>query len=201
MVCWLFTRWDCYKELGCPEITSEDEYLDVLKQMVDAHPETEDGKKVYALSGWTDWGLWPYKISYPFSFGYENLDNNQLFSHVTGELEDMFTKEDGIFWKSLSFFNKAYRMGIMDPEAFTMKTPSTIPRFPTGRSLLQRITGIRRMSPSAGKMQACMCFREHSLILQGSIRWKAGSAIPLPMQSASAPTVNIRKRLWSFWNT
>ena len=116
-----FTRWDCYKELGCPEITSEDEYLDVLKQMVDAHPETEDGKKVYALSGWTDWGLWPYKISYPFSFGYENLDNNQLLSHVTGELEDMFTKEDGIFWKSLSFFNKAYRMGIMDPEAFTMK--------------------------------------------------------------------------------
>ncbi|WP_278768392.1 extracellular solute-binding protein [Eisenbergiella tayi] len=116
-----FTRWDCYKELGCPEITSEDEYLDVLKQMVDAHPETEDGKKVYALSGWTDWGLWPYKISYPFSFGYENLDNNQLFSHVTGELEDMFIKEDGIFWKSLSFFNKAYRMGIMDPEAFTMK--------------------------------------------------------------------------------
>ena len=116
-----FTRWDCYKELGCPEITSEDEYLDVLKQMVDAHPETEDGKKVYALSGWTDWGLWPYKISYPFSFGYENLDNNQLFSHVTGELEDLFTKEDGIFWKSLSFFNKAYRMGIMDPEAFTMK--------------------------------------------------------------------------------
>ena len=117
----IFTRWVCYKELGCPEITSEDEYLDVLKQMVDAHPETEDGKKVYALSGWTDWGLWPYKISYPFSFGYENLDNNQLFSHVTGELEDMFTKEDGIFWKSLSFFNKAYRMGIMDPEAFTMK--------------------------------------------------------------------------------
>ncbi len=101
-----FTRWDCYKELGCPEITSEDEYLDVLKQMVDAHPETEDGKKVYALSGWTDWGLWPYKISYPFSFGYENLDNNQLFSHVTGDLEDMFTKEDGIFWKSLSFLIK-----------------------------------------------------------------------------------------------
>lgn len=116
-----FTRWDYYKELGCPEIASEDDYLNVLKQMVDAHPETEDGKKVYALSGWTDWGLWPYKISYPFSFGYENLDNNQLFSHVTGELEDMFTKEDGIFWKSLAFFNKAYRMGIMDPEAFTMK--------------------------------------------------------------------------------
>ena len=49
-----FTRWDYYKELGYPEINTEDEYLDVLKQMVEAHPTTADGKKVYALSGWID---------------------------------------------------------------------------------------------------------------------------------------------------
>lgn len=116
-----FTRWDYYKELGYPEIHNEDEYLDVLKQMMDAHPETADGKKVYALSGWIDWGLWPYTISYPFSHGFGNQPNNQLYNKETDELEDMFTKEDGIFWKTLAFFNKAYRMGIMDPEAFTMK--------------------------------------------------------------------------------
>lgn len=116
-----FTRWDYYKELGYPKINSEDEYLELLKQMMELHPTTENGNKIYGLSGWSDWGLWPYKISYPFSFGYENLDNNQLFSHVTNDLEDMFTKEDGIFWDSLTFFNKAYRMGILDPEAFTMK--------------------------------------------------------------------------------
>lgn len=116
-----FTRWDYYKELGCPEIHNEDEYLELLKQMVDAHPETADGKKVYGLSGWIDWGLWPYTISYPFSHGYGNQPNNQLWNKETGELEDMFTLEDGIFWKTLAFFNKAYRMGIMDPEAFTMK--------------------------------------------------------------------------------
>lgn len=116
-----FTRWDYYKELGYPEMTSEDDYLAVLKQMVENHPETADGKKVYALSGWTDWGLWPYMISYPFSFGYVNRPDNQLYNRTTGELEDMFVEEDGIFWDALSFFNKAYRMGIMDPEAFTMK--------------------------------------------------------------------------------
>lgn len=116
-----YTRWDYYKELGYPEVTNEDEYLDLLKQMQDAHPTTSDGKKVYALSAWTDWGLWPYTIAYPFSHGYNNIDNNQLSNEVTNEIEDMFTKEDGIFWKGLAFFNKAYRMGIMDPEAFTMK--------------------------------------------------------------------------------
>lgn len=89
--------------------------------MQDAHPTTSDGKKVYALSAWTDWGLWPYTIAYPFSHGYNNIDNNQLSNEVTNEIEDMFIKEDGIFWQGLAFFNKAYRMGIMDPEAFTMK--------------------------------------------------------------------------------
>lgn len=127
-----FTRWDYYKELGYPEITSEDDYLNVLKQMVDNHPMTEDGRKVYALSGWTDWGLWPYTISYPFSYGYTNKDNNQLYNQVTDELEDMFVKEDGIFWQTLAFFNKAYRMGIMDPEAFTMKNEQYVDKVVNG---------------------------------------------------------------------
>ena len=35
-----FTRWDYYKELGYPDVSTEDKYLDVLKQMVDAHPTT-----------------------------------------------------------------------------------------------------------------------------------------------------------------
>ena len=50
-------RWDYYKELGCPETNNIDEYLQVLKDMQDAHPTTEDGKKVYAVSMVADWGL------------------------------------------------------------------------------------------------------------------------------------------------
>ncbi len=131
-----FTRWDYYKELGYPEINTEDEYLDVLRQMMEAHPTTADGKKVYALSGWIDWGLWPYKISYPFCFGYSNLDNNQLYDQVNGKLEDQFLDEDGVFWKALAFFNKAYRMGIMDPEAFTMKAEQYSAKLANGEVLV-----------------------------------------------------------------
>ncbi len=131
-----YTRWDYYKELGYPDVSTEDKYLDVLKQMVDAHPTTEDGKKVYALSGWTDWDIFPYKISYPFDMGYTNQDNNQLLNDATGEIEDMFTVEDGPLWKSLAFYNKAYRMGIMDPEAFTMKNDQYNAKIKNGEVLV-----------------------------------------------------------------
>lgn len=131
-----FTRWDYYKELGYPDVSTEDKYLDVLKQMVDAHPTTADGKKVYALSGWSDWGIWPYMISYPFDMGYTNSGNNQFINNETGEFEDMFTVEDGPLWKALSFYNKAYRMGIMDPEAFTMKNSQYDDKIKNGEVLV-----------------------------------------------------------------
>lgn len=124
--------------------------------MVDAHPTTADGKKVYALSGWSDWGIWPYMISYPFDMGYTNSGNNQFINNETGEFEDMFTVEDGPLWKALSFYNKAYRMGIMDPEAFTMKTVSMMTKLKTERFWYVIITGHSRIKISAVKMQQCI---------------------------------------------
>ncbi|WP_291598019.1 hypothetical protein [Blautia sp. LMAG:75] len=32
--------------------------------MQDAEPETENGNKTYAISGWSDWGLWMWTIPY-----------------------------------------------------------------------------------------------------------------------------------------
>ena len=40
-------RWDYYKELGYPPIHSEDDYLNVLKQMYANHPFTEEGYPTY----------------------------------------------------------------------------------------------------------------------------------------------------------
>jgi ABC-type glycerol-3-phosphate transport system substrate-binding protein len=50
-------RWDVYAKVGYPEIKSNDDFLSVLKKMQDAYPKTPDGKKVYGISGWTDWGI------------------------------------------------------------------------------------------------------------------------------------------------
>ncbi|MGO4272504.1 hypothetical protein AB4Z22_22140, partial [Paenibacillus sp. TAF58] len=129
------TRWDLYKEAGYPEMKNEDDFLKVMKQIQDKNPTTKDGKKVYSLSAWTDWGTWPYIITYPFVNGYNNLANGQELNLQTGEVEDQYTKEDGIFWKGIKFYNKAYRMGLFDPEGFTQKSAQYLEKINTGQLL------------------------------------------------------------------
>ncbi|MFC5401667.1 hypothetical protein [Cohnella soli] len=130
-----FTRWDLYKEIGAPEMSTEDDYLNVLKQIQDKHPKTAKGKKVYAFSAWTDWGAWPYQISYPFMHGYTNVAD-QLMNRETGELEDMYTDPNGVFWKGIQFFNKAFRMGLFDPEGFLQKNDQYTAKAENGQLLV-----------------------------------------------------------------
>lgn len=111
-------RWDYYKELGCPEITNEDEFLDMLKQMQEAHPTTEDGKPVYGLTGFSDWGLWSYTVPYIFNHGWMN--GNYYFWSPDGEIQS-YLDEDGMFKKAMKFFYKANKMGLCDPEMFSQK--------------------------------------------------------------------------------
>ncbi|MEK4239955.1 extracellular solute-binding protein [Paenibacillus sp. FSL H7-0714] len=114
-------RWDYYKELGYPEITNDDQLLDILKQMQQKYPKTADGKPVYGISGWTDWGLWPYYVSYAFSHGYMDGVADAYLIDAKGNLQSNFTAEGGIFKDAMQFMNKAYNMGLVDPEMFTQK--------------------------------------------------------------------------------
>lgn len=111
-------RWDYYKELGYPEIHNEDEFLEMLKQMQEAHPTTEDGKPVYGISGFSDWGLWSYTVPYIFSHGWMNGD--YYFIDPEGQIQS-YLEEDGLFKKSMQFLYKANKMGLCDPEMFSQK--------------------------------------------------------------------------------
>lgn len=61
----IMTRWDLYEAVGYPEIKTTDDYLDVLLQMQDYARENDlcEGKQIYAISGWSDWGLWPWWLA------------------------------------------------------------------------------------------------------------------------------------------
>lgn len=118
-------RWDYYKELGYPEISSPDDYLNVLAQMQKLHPTTADGKKVYGISGWNDWGLWPYFVPYVFSQGYLNGGNWTLIDE-TGKESPMFVQEGGVFKDAMKFMYKANQLNLLDPEMFTQKNDSFI---------------------------------------------------------------------------
>ncbi|WP_462414995.1 type 2 periplasmic-binding domain-containing protein, partial [Eisenbergiella tayi] len=117
----LMTRWDVYAAIGYPEIQTTDDYLDVLKQMQDYARENDlaEGKEIYAISGWNDWGLWPWWLANVREMGWQDLSNGAIINKATEEVDLNYHTD--AFWESLKFYNKAYNLGILDPEAFTMK--------------------------------------------------------------------------------
>lgn len=129
-----FLRWDIYGKVGYPEINNYDDLLNVLKQMQDAYPQTEDGKKVYAISGWSDWGIWPWHISNMYNLGCSDLQFSIWFDNINGKAIPWYT--DDRFWESVGFYNKAHRMGLLDPEAFTMKYSNFADKCGAGQVLM-----------------------------------------------------------------
>jgi ABC-type glycerol-3-phosphate transport system substrate-binding protein len=104
-------RWDWYQQMGSPKFETPEEYYEILKQMVAAHPKNAKGEKVYALS-WNEncsidtvAGIWGLKEGYK-----EDADHN--LTHWINTPEGLeFTK----------FYNQVYRDGMLDPDAFSNK--------------------------------------------------------------------------------
>ncbi|MBR2948893.1 MAG: hypothetical protein IKC46_03425 [Lachnospiraceae bacterium] len=112
-------RWDWYKELGCPEITDRESYLNVLKQMVEAHPETENGDKVYGFSfhqapdiaTWATMGNINGTTHFSPTMGWDTI--NGKFCNLITDVE-----RSGV-WFAIEWAYMANQMGIMDPDALT----------------------------------------------------------------------------------
>lgn len=103
-----------------------DDMLSVLKQMQDSFPETPDGKKAWAVSGClADAGWNTFSLSAAEAFiGFRKLDNYGLLGTYTYDVEhylNAMEEADSPTWQLFRFWNKAYQMGILDPDSVTMK--------------------------------------------------------------------------------
>lgn len=116
-------RWDAYEAAGCPEFSNYDELADALKLMQDAAQPDVNGDKPYAVSGWfgdgAGWGDWQMiyaygqsTVNFSAALQYKNEDK---ISEV-----NYYTSEESPYWEYLAFMNKCYRLGLIDPDAFTM---------------------------------------------------------------------------------
>lgn len=128
------TRWDLYKELGSPEITNLDEYLDMLIEMQKLEPKTADGKTVYAysleLNSVRD-VVWPWH----YTFGYYTSNDFINTNINTGEMVYEPLDEDSPFWNSLAFYNKVYKAGLFDPDSFTQTNDDKVAKVANGQVL------------------------------------------------------------------
>ncbi len=116
-------RWDYYKELGTPEINSDDDYIDVLEQMVKAHPETENEEKTYAMGLDGSLGMWYTRAAFvkPVLANIWTFSGSQyMSSYIDGHLVNGYTEvENSAYWTDMKFYNKLYNKGLLDPDSFT----------------------------------------------------------------------------------
>ena len=113
------TRWDYYKEMGTPEITGMDGYIDYIQAAVEAYPQTADGKKVWGYGLWND--LWAYYIpGSVYNGGYTNITEQYHLNYVDSSVVNAFVDDNGPIWPSIEFCFKLNQLGLFDPDSFTM---------------------------------------------------------------------------------
>lgn len=132
-------RWDIYEKIGSPEISTMEDYLDVLKQMQDAYPQTEDGQKVYGLSIFSEWDNYTMSIaSYMASlYGVDAEYVNAMCetpADGSGQPESIL-RDDSIYKRMLKFFYDANQMGILDPDSVTQKWETVSEKYNNGQIL------------------------------------------------------------------
>ena len=134
-------RWDLYKEIGAPKITNDDEYIAALKKMKEKYPKTESGDETYAYSIYNDAKLHAYFHKGCLSEGYVNLEGGLYVQNVkTNELvSDIYDVDEGgkvtPFWAGVKFYNKLYREGLLDPDAFITKGEDIREKYSKGQYL------------------------------------------------------------------
>jgi hypothetical protein len=114
-------KWKPYRDAGFPEISDVDSFVQALVKMVNTKPMTGDGKKVYGLSGFIDWGnALPFFYPWASAFGYDIVFVFGLADYQTMELVNQLDDDPrSVYWKTIEMMYKANRAGILDPDLFT----------------------------------------------------------------------------------
>ena len=126
-------RFDLYQKIGAPKIPNLMSYLDVLKQMVKIAPTGDSGLPSYAFSLFKDWDgtvVMSVKCIGAF-YGYDEFGFT-LYNVETNTVKPVLDI-DGMYIQGLRFFNKAYQMGILDPDSATQTFSDVAEKYADGR--------------------------------------------------------------------
>jgi putative aldouronate transport system substrate-binding protein len=134
-----YIRWDLYKEQGMPVINEIEDYLPLLKKMVDAHPTNEAGQRIYGLGGWTDWDGNANGASMAVAREFSNLYGGTTFLYLEADYVNNITRsildDDSWYKRGLKFWFTANQMGIVDPDSINQTYSENQTKATAGRTL------------------------------------------------------------------
>ncbi len=116
-----YMRWEGYEAIGCPEIKTLEDWIPVMKQLQEQIPESDSGKKTYALSLFKDWDGSSMVAAKNFCslYGYNDTGTGFVLAKADGSDFQDITDSDGIYVRALKFLFEANQEGLIDPESTT----------------------------------------------------------------------------------
>ncbi|MDR1903349.1 MAG: extracellular solute-binding protein [Treponema sp.] len=117
-----YLRWDFYKELGYPELTNLEDYLPLMRKMLDAHPTNDNGQRMYGFALFSDWdgtfmqNAWWIGPTHEGKWspgGFLEIDLGDL---SVGTILD----DNSSYKKALQLLYDANQMGLVDPNSPSM---------------------------------------------------------------------------------
>lgn len=132
----LMLYWDYYKAIGCPEIESTDDLIDVFKQMKEKFPKDTLGNETYAVATVYRADRYDFLRGYSAMFGYVDTYFTKMVAANmgTGELEYLL-EEDGILHEAVTWYNKLYKEGLLDPNSINIDRSSLLAKTWDGASV------------------------------------------------------------------
>lgn len=133
-------RWDLYKQIGCPDINNDDDYIKALKAMKEIYPKTEDGAETYGMSAYNESGLHTYFFKGCLGEGYVNLEEGLYVQDATTNdlVVDVYDRDESVktpFWSGVEFYNKLYQEGLLDPDNFITQGEDLAEKYTKGQYL------------------------------------------------------------------
>jgi putative aldouronate transport system substrate-binding protein len=165
-----YLRWDFYKELGYPELTNLEDYLPLMRKMLDNHPTNDNGQRMYGFALFSDWddtmmqnAQWIGQSKEgKMSLGYLEVDlwNNSIISVFD---------DTSSYKKALKFLYDANQMGLVDPNSpsmgFTQQTElSTAGRILFWPGYIANTGRLSNEEEAAGKGYRAIPFKNERLI-------------------------------------
>ena len=126
-------RFDLYQQIGSPPIPNLMAYLDVLRRMVAVAPAGDSGLPSYGISLFKDWDgdtVMSVKCMGAF-YGYDEFGFT-MYHAETNTTQPIFD-DNSLYMQGLKFFNRAYQMGILDPDSATQTFSDLTEKYADGR--------------------------------------------------------------------
>lgn len=131
----VYVRWDAYKAAGYPKIDTLEDLLPALQKMQEAVPESDSGKKTYAISLFKDWDGNMMSNAKPEAsfYGYDEM--GFVLAKADGSAYQSLIDSDSAYVRSLQFLFEANQMGLVDPESTTQNYDTLFSKYQDGQIL------------------------------------------------------------------